>query len=59
MRALLWTIAALVAALGLVGFIAWLNYDSPQLGQPIRIAPTDAAHTLLDDLIVGISHRQS
>src|SRR5262249_47651572 len=41
MRALVWTIAALVAVLGLVAFIAWL--DGPQLGQPIRIAPTTAA----------------
>jgi hypothetical protein len=43
MRALLWTITVLVAALGLVGFIAWLNSDGPQLGRPIRIAPTRAS----------------
>jgi hypothetical protein len=43
MRALLWTIAALVAALGVVGFTTRLNYDSPQVGRPIRIAPTPAS----------------
>jgi len=40
MRALLWTIAALVAVLGFVGIGAWPNYDGPQVSQPIRIMPT-------------------
>jgi hypothetical protein len=39
MRALLWTIAALVAVLGFIGVLAWLNYDGPQLGRPIIIRP--------------------
>jgi hypothetical protein len=39
MRAFLWTIAALVAVLGFVGIVAWLNYDAPQLGRPIMIMP--------------------
>jgi len=39
MRAFLWTIAALVAVLGFVGIVAWLNYDGPQLGRPIMIKP--------------------
>jgi hypothetical protein len=43
MRALFWTVTVLVAALGLVGFIAWLNSHGPQLGQPIRIGPTRAS----------------
>jgi hypothetical protein len=38
-RALLWTVAALVAVLGFVGIIAWLKYDGPQLGRPIMIVP--------------------
>src|SRR5262249_11590870 len=45
MRAFLWTIAALVAVLGFVSVVAWLNHDGPQLGQPIRIAPTRATTT--------------
>src|SRR5262245_51474623 len=44
--AFLWTIAVLVAVLGVVCFVAWLNYDGLQLGQRvIRIAPTTNVNT--------------
>ncbi len=39
MRAFLWTIAALVAVLGFIGIVAWINDDGAQLGRPIRITP--------------------
>jgi hypothetical protein len=45
MRALLWTIAALVAVLGFVGISAWLKYDGPQLGRPIMIVPKGVSTT--------------
>jgi hypothetical protein len=45
MRALLWTIAALVAVLGFVGIIASLSYGGPQLGRPIMIMPKDVSTT--------------
>jgi hypothetical protein len=43
MRALLWTIAALVAGLGFVGMIAWLSDRGPQLGRPLMIMPKNAS----------------
>jgi hypothetical protein len=44
MRALLWTIAALVAVLGFVGIIASLSYGGPQLGRPIMIIAQGCEH---------------
>lgn len=41
MRALLWTIAVLVAVLGFAGVVTWLHHGShgPQLGTFLRLAP--------------------
>jgi len=50
MRAFLWTIAVLVAVLGVVCFVAWLNYDGLQLRhRVIRIAPTTNVDTTQHD----------
>src|SRR5262249_54344365 len=45
MRALLWIVVALVAVLGLVGFVMSLNDDVVQVGQPIVIAPKGVTTT--------------